>query len=111
MMKNTFNYWSEDIARVAYPTFIRPNLEFASSVWNPHLESDSKTLESVQPRATLTKYSHHLPYEKTLKRWGLTRRERDDFIQIYKMVQGINKVNLCDNSGAFTLFSTSSKIV
>ena len=30
------------------------HLEFASSVVNPHLEYDSKTLESAKSRATLT---------------------------------------------------------
>ena len=97
LMKNTFSSWSDEIAKIIYPTFVRPHLEFASSVWNPHLEYDSKTLESVQRIATLTRESHHLPYEKRLERLGLTdlktRRERGDFIQIYKIVHGLEKVN------------------
>ena len=80
-MKNTFSSWSDDIARIIYQTFVRTHLEFASSVWNPQLEYDSKTLESVQRRATLNKESHHLPYEKRLERLGLTdlktTRERE----------------------------------
>ena len=83
LIKNTFSSWSNEIARIIYPRFVRPRLEFASSVWNPHLEYDSKTLESVQRRATLTKESHHLPSEKRMERQGLTdlktRRERGDF--------------------------------
>ena len=59
-------------------------------------------MESVQRRATLTKESHHLPYEKRLERLGLTdlktRRERGDFIQIYKIVHGLEKVNWCDGN-------------
>ena len=102
LMKNTFSSWTDEIAQIVYPTFIRPHLEFASSVWNPHLEYDSKTLESVQRSATLTKESQHLPYEERLKRLGLTdlktRRERGDFIQIYKLVHGIDKVNWCDKN-------------
>ena len=42
LMKNTFSSWSDEIARIVYPTFVRPNLEFPSSVWNPHIEYDSK---------------------------------------------------------------------
>ena len=52
-MNNTFSSWSNEIARIIYPTFNRLHLEFASSAWNPHLEYDSKTLESVQRIATL----------------------------------------------------------
>ena len=41
-------------------------------------------------------------YEERLKRLGLTdlktRRERGDFIQIYKLVHGIDKVNWCDKN-------------
>ena len=48
-------------------------------------------------RETLTKVLHHLPYEKGLERLGLTdlktRRERGDFIQIYKIVHDLVKVN------------------
>ena len=84
-MKNTFSSWSDEIARIIYSTFVRPRLEFVSSVWNPHLEYDLKTLESVQHRLTLTRKSHDLPYEKRLERLGLTdlktRRERGDFIK------------------------------
>ena len=68
LMKNIFSSWTDEIAQIIYPTFIRSHLEFASSVWNPHLEYDAKTLESVQLRATLTKESQHLTYEERLKR-------------------------------------------
>ena len=68
LMKNTFSSWSDEIARIIYLKFVRPQLEFASSVWNPHIEYDSKTLKRVQRRATLINESHRLPYEKRLKR-------------------------------------------
>ena len=48
LTSNTFSSWLDEIAWIIYSIFTRPNLEFASSVWNPHLEYDSKTLESVQ---------------------------------------------------------------
>ena len=43
LMKNTFSSWLYEISRIIYPTFVRPDLEFASSNWNPHLDNDSKT--------------------------------------------------------------------
>ena len=83
-------------------TFVRPHLEFASLAWNPRLEYDSKTLECVQRRLTCDKESHHLPYEKRLERLGLTdlktRRERGDFIQIYKIVHGMEKIHWCNEN-------------
>ena len=51
----------------------------------------------MQRRATLTRESYHLPYQERLERLDLTdlscRRERGDFIQIYKIVHGLEKVN------------------
>ena len=41
LMKNTFYSWSDDIARIIYPTFVRPHLKFADCVWNQKLENDS----------------------------------------------------------------------
>ena len=70
LMKSTLSSWSDELARIIYPTFVRTHLEFASSVWNPHLENDSKSLKSVQRRATLTKQSNHLPYENRLEGLG-----------------------------------------
>ena len=35
----------------AYKALIRPNLEYAASVWDPHTQADIKTLEKVQRRA------------------------------------------------------------
>ena len=31
-LMNTFSSWSDKIAQVIYPTFVRPHLEFSSSV-------------------------------------------------------------------------------
>ena len=41
LLKNTFNLWSDEIAKIIKPTFIRPHLEIASKVWNLNLEYDS----------------------------------------------------------------------
>ena len=85
LIENTFSLTSDEIARIIYPTLVRPHLEFASSVWNTDLEYDSKTLEIVQRRSTLTKESHRLPYKK--------RQETCNFTQIYKLVHGLRKIN------------------
>ena len=46
--------------------------------------------------------SHHLSYQNRLERLGLTdlktRGERVDFIPIYKIVHGLEKVNWCNEN-------------
>ena len=56
-MKNTLKSWTDEIAKIINPTFVRPYLKFASKVWNSNLEYDSKRSESAQRRSNLTKQS------------------------------------------------------
>ena len=76
LIKGKFSSWSGEISQIIYPKFVRPHLEFASSVWNPHLKYDSKTLESVQCRATVMKESYHMSYQRLDLTDSKTRRER-----------------------------------
>ena len=82
---------------------------FISLKFSEHFELN-RTLIDYDQRSTrfqfkITKFSwsmvtkepHHLPYEKRLERLDFDRplnktRERDDFIYIYKIVHGIEKV-------------------
>ena len=79
LMKNTISSWSDEIAPIIYPTFVRPQLEFTSSVWNPHLEYNWKKLESVQRRITATAFRR----KTRMTRFDRleARRERGYFIQ------------------------------
>ena len=91
-------YWNCDTLKNLYVTFVRPHLEYASSVWSPYLKKDIKTLELVQRRATkLVPNLKNLKYEKRLKILGLTtleeRRIRGDMIQNYKCLNGYNKID------------------
>ena len=49
--------------------------------------NDSKILESAQKRATLTKESHHLPYEERLKTLGLTKKTRN--VRVHSHLQTV----------------------
>ena len=41
---------SQQAKSTAYKTFVRPTLEYASTVWSPHTDTDSNQLEMVQRR-------------------------------------------------------------
>ena len=80
-----------------YFTYVRPQLEYASSVWCPYAKSHINMIENVKRRATkLTHSLRNLDY-KRLARLGLTtivdRRKRGDVIQIFKIIFGQNIVN------------------
>jgi hypothetical protein len=86
LMKITFEFYDEKIVKVIYLSFVRPNLKFASSVWNPHLKSDIKLLESVQHRPTKLQNLKKMNYKEILKNFDLTdlhtRRTKRNFIQM-----------------------------
>ena len=82
-----------------YKSVVRPHLEYASSVWSPMFKKDKILIENVQRRATrLVKCLKHFSYEDRLKTLGLPsleyRRERSDMIQVYKIMHGIDKVDM-----------------
>ena len=98
-MRKTFKFFNIKLFRILYPTFIRPHLEFASSVWNVLSKENVKRFESIQRRATkLVIEIRHMEYEERLRVPGLTnlddRRKRGDMIQIYKIVNGIEEVEI-----------------
>ena len=52
LLLNTFNYLDLETFKVLYNSYVRPQLEFGVSAWNPYLKRDIETLERVQRRAT-----------------------------------------------------------
>ena len=68
-------------------------------VWCPYLKGDINKLEKIQHRVTrLIPSLKRLPYNERLKRMGLTtleaRRKRGDLIQVFKIFNNIEKVDL-----------------
>ena len=81
-----------------YKSLVRPRMEHAIQAWCPYLQKDIIKLEKVQRRATkLVPALANLPYEDRLARLDLTtleeRRHRGDMIEVYKIVNGYDKVN------------------
>lgn len=68
MIKRNFTYRGKDIILKLYKSLVRPHIDFAMQVWNPHLEKDKKLIERVQARATkLIPNLKELPYEEDLQ--------------------------------------------
>ncbi len=97
MLKRAFRTWDKHSFRILYTTYVRPHLEYCSSIWNPSYEEDIRSLESVQKRAT--KFVPDLrsaKYRVRLEAIGIPslaqRRRRGDLIQYFKIIKGYNKV-------------------
>ena len=51
-LKRNIPVHNKDLKSVAYKTRVRPQLEYASTVWYPHTTTDINEVEAVQRRAT-----------------------------------------------------------
>ena len=74
-------------------------LEYCIQFWLSINEKDGDMLEGVQRRATkMIPSLRKISYEERLKRLGMfslrRRRLRGDIIEVFKMIQGNDKVNL-----------------
>ena len=103
-IRKTFRYFNINLFKKLYPSFVRPHLEFASSVWNTLNKREIRKIEGVQRRATgMVLELKGLEYVERLKRLKLTdmelRRKRGDLIQLYKICNGLEEVDLGMNIG------------
>ena len=91
-------YIDEEMVKKIITSFIRPTLEYAAVVWNPHLKKHVKKIEKVQRAATRWVPSlRDLNYEERLNKLNLPtlekRRKRGDMIMLYKCVEGKEKID------------------
>jgi hypothetical protein len=109
MIKKNFANMRKEIILPLYKSLVRPILEYCSCVWNPALRYNILELEKVQRRATkLISNISHLSYEERLKSLRLDslaiRRRRNDMLQVYRIIHGIDNINASD----FFEFSSDS---
>jgi len=99
MLKNAFVSRDVEIWKNLYVSMVRPHLEYAVSVWSPHLRKDIDALEKVQERVLRIPHELHKlsGYKERLSAVGLTtleeRRDRGDLIQAYKLINGLEIVS------------------
>lgn len=99
IIKRSFSSLNEKGWLMLYKTIIRPTLEYCNSVWCPMFKKDEDLLEKVQQRATRQlAHIRHLEYHERLKALGLEtliyRRQRAELIQIFKIMKGIDRVDI-----------------
>ena len=102
LIRRSFSYLDCEMFKKLYTTLVRPHLEYAQSVWSPHLRKHIKQLENVQIRATkLVDGMKHPDYSERLEKLDLPtllhRRERGDMIQVWKHFRSYDLSTLSSN--------------
>ena len=92
-LRMAFNYMDLRMAKILITQYIRPSLEYAAVIWNPHQKKDIAKLEKVQRDITRKVPGlQGLTYEERLEKLEITsleeRRVRGDVINMYKCIKG-----------------------
>ena len=108
----SFQHLTPTIFRMLYVSLVRPHLDYASVVWNPHLLKDIRALEAVQRRATrMVPQFGTMTYVERLTFLNLPslyyRRRRMDMIITYKIIHRLVYVP-CSEFFVFNLGITRS---
>ena len=100
IFKRTFRYLDNMVGVSKFVQYEcqneRPHLEYASTVWSVLYKKDCISIENVQKRETRMEHSiRHLNYSDRLRELGLPllqyRRARVDLIEVYKILNDIDK--------------------
>ena len=102
LIRRTFSYLDGETFKKLYSSFVRPHLEYANSVWSPHLRKHIKMLENVQIRGTkLVDGMKTMSYQERLQVLDLPtllhRRNRGDMIQVWKHFNSYDRSTLSPN--------------
>ena len=109
LIKRSFCYMDKTLFLKLYKSLIRPHLDYGNSVWYPVTKKNKQLIENVQRRATrLVPDLRDLSYEERLYNLNLPtleyRRKRGDLIQLYKMIHGMDDIDVTK----FVSFSTNT---
>ena len=101
VVKKTYTTRDAVSITTLYKSMVRPHLEYGNTIWGPFFVGDANSVEAVQRRATklIPELKNH-PYESRLKALNLPslvyRRKRGDMIQVYKIMNGMVRLNQDD---------------
>jgi hypothetical protein len=98
LVRATFTCLDETTVPRLFTTMVRPHLEYGNSIWHPRFRRDKVEVEKIQRRATkLVPNLKHLPYENRIRVLSLPsleyRRRRGDMLQVFKIMNGIDRIN------------------
>ena len=87
-------YLDKDMFKQLFTSMVRPHLEYAAPVWNPHQKRHIVAIENVQRRGTkLVPGLGHLSYPDRLRALKLPtlayRRYRGDMIEMFKLTHDL----------------------
>ena len=97
LLKCTFGRCSEAI-KTGYKLMVRPIIEYACPVWNPHQAYLSHKLERIQRNVSCWILGGPIDYTERLQYLGWmelkSRREYLSKIQLFKFINGFSRVKL-----------------
>ncbi len=94
VMRRAFIHMEPKTFCLLFKALVRPHLEYAQAVWQPHQRGQIDAIEKVQRRATKQVPAlKNMSYPERLRRLNLPtlafRRLRGDMIEMYKLTHGI----------------------
>ena len=103
---------SPKVIEMAYQTIVRPQLEYASAIWDPHTKENAHKIEMARwtmndyARTTsVTSLLHQLDWQTLLENWSVAR-----LCLFYKVVNGLVAVPLPDKPNAYSECACSKSI-
>ena len=100
-LKRKIRSKNPELRKMAYKTFVRPLVEYSSSVWSPYTKSNIARLEMVQHRAacwTLSEYSPYASVTQMLQSLGwrsLEQRRSDSRLCLFcKIIYGLVAIDM-----------------
>ena len=101
MIRRNLRVAPTSVKSQAYQTLVRPHLEYASTVWDPHTQQDSDRIEAIQRRAArycFRRYDRMASPSEMITRLGWTalaiRRSHARLIFMYKLCHNLLNINL-----------------
>ena len=101
LIKRSFMHLNKSSFLTLYKAMVRPILEYCANIWFPINKFELDEIEKVQHRATkIIPGLHDLPYPARLRKLNLHtlryRRNRNDIIQVFRILKGIDKLETND---------------
>ena len=83
-----------DNLKLAFCTYVRPIVEYASPIWSPHTQKDTDLLENVQRCFTksISKLPY-LPYTTSLSSLNIPSRTRIDLCTVFRILHHFTNLN------------------